>query len=70
MSVLASPPGRPRTLTLSLPTELTPQEAAAIIELIEALRERLLDHYHTSLLEYWKKDRVTRTDVPLSDPPF
>ena len=70
MSASGSPCGTPRTLTLSLPTELTPQQADAILELLEQLHDRLLRHYHAPLLEYWREERVTRQDVPLTDPPF
>ena len=70
MSMPSSPSGTPQTLTLSLPTELTPQEVDAILDLLEQLHDRLLRHYHAPLLEYWREERITRQDVPLSDPPF
>lgn len=64
------PSASPRQLTLELPTDLTPAQAAAVIELLDELRDRLLGHYELALLEYWREDRVTVTEVPLTDPPF
>ncbi len=63
------PPSVP-PLTLELPADLTPAQAAAVLEILAQLHDQLLRHYHASLLEYWREERVTRQDVPLTDPPF
>ena len=70
MSAPFPPSGAPRPLMLELPMDLTPAQAAAVIELLDHVRDRLLRHYHAPLLEYWREERVTRKDVPLTDPPF
>ena len=49
---------------------LTPAQAAAVLELLEQVHDQFLRHYHAPLLEYWREERVTRKDVPLTDPPF
>ena len=68
MSVPWPPSAAP--LTLELPADLTPEQAAAVLEILAQLHDRLLRHDHAPLLEYWREERVTRQDVPLTDPPF
>lgn len=62
--------GAPRTLTVSLPTDLTATQAAAVIELLDELRDTLWAHYEVQVLDIWREERVTQFDVPLTDPPF
>ena len=48
----------------------SPEQAMAVIELVDDLRERIWSHYEDVLLDRFQNDRVTRHEVAVSDPPF
>ena len=57
-------------LELRINPEWTPEQALAVIELIDDLRERIWAHYELILLTAFREDRVTSQDVQIDDPPF
>ena len=60
-------------LTLELPEDLTPAQAAAILQLLTDLRERLFDRYLPQVQQYLRDEQTTDTgthEQPPSDPPF
>ena len=48
----------------------SPEQAMAVIELLDDLHERIWSHYEDVLLDRFQNDRVTRHEVAVSDPPF
>jgi hypothetical protein len=48
----------------------SPEQALAVIELRDDLRERLWTHYELTLLDKLRNDRVTLHHVETNDPPF
>ena len=64
------PSGLQRGLELLIDPHWSPDQALAVIELLDDLRERIWDHYELALLEQIREDRITRHDVEISDPPF
>jgi hypothetical protein len=48
----------------------SPEQAMAVIELLDDLHERIWSHYEAVLLDRFQNDRVTRHEVAVSDPPF
>ena len=60
-------------LTLELPEDLTPAQAAAILQLLTDLRERLFDYYLPQIQQYLRDEQTTDTgtaEQPSGDPPF
>ncbi len=64
------PSGLKRGLELLIDPHWSPDQAMAVIELLDDLRERIWDHYELALLERIREDRITRHDVEITDPPF
>lgn len=64
------PSGLHRGLKLLIDPDWSPDQALAVIELLDDLRERIWAHYELALLTQFREERVTRNDVPLTDPPF
>ena len=48
----------------------SPDQAMAVIYLLDDLRARIWSHYEIVLQEKLRDDRVTHYDVNISDPPF
>jgi hypothetical protein len=48
----------------------SPDQALAVIELLDDLRERIWAHYEFTLMTTFRKQRVTRHAVKITDPPF
>lgn len=57
-------------LDLLIDAEWTPEQALAVVELLDDLRERIWAHYGTVLFERYDADRVTEYEIELTDPPF
>jgi hypothetical protein len=49
--------GLPITFPLGIPTYWTAEEALAVFELIDELRDKIVDYYHPKLQELMRKDR-------------
>ena len=48
----------------------SPDQAMAVVELLDDLRDRIWAHYEAVLLDKCRKDRVTCHRVKITDPPF
>ena len=48
----------------------SPDQAMAVIELIDDLRERIWSSYESVLHQQFRDDRVTHHDIEIADPPF
>jgi len=59
-----------RGLELLIDPHWSPEQALAVIELLDDLRDRIWAHYELALVEQFRKDRVTHHDVVIDDPPF
>jgi hypothetical protein len=64
------PSGLQRGLELLIDPHWSPDQAMAVIELLDDLRDRIWAHYEFTLMATLREDRVTRHDVEISDPPF
>lgn len=57
------------TLTLQIPGDWTPEQALAVYELIDEIREAIWSRYELPLIELLREERVTRFEVD-DDEPF
>lgn len=69
------PSGRQRGIAFLLPDDWTPEQALAVVELLDDLRERIYAHYQAALQEVLREQRQDTTEPappPLGrrDPPF
>jgi hypothetical protein len=69
------PSGIQRGLPFILPDDWTPEQALAVVELLDDLRERIWAHYEIPLHDLLREQRrpIQPADVPAadsSDPPF
>jgi hypothetical protein len=64
------PSGLQRGLELLIDPHWSPDQALTVIELIDDLRDRIWAHYEVTLMPQFRKERVTRHDVEITDPPF
>jgi hypothetical protein len=65
------PSGLQHGLELLIDAAWTPEQARAVIELLDDLRERIWAHYQLVLLEQYRQDRITtQAELPFDEPPF
>ena len=69
------PSGRQRGLPFILPDDWTPQQALAVVELLDDLRERICAHYQIPLHDLLREQCAPTPDPELrhtdiGDPPF
>jgi hypothetical protein len=64
-------------LTLILPTDWTPQQALAVVEILDDLRERIYSHYLIPIQTLLRDERTLATDeldtgtaADFDNPPF
>jgi hypothetical protein len=57
-------------LPLLIDPNWSPEQAMAVVELLDDLRECIWSYYEIALLDKFQNDRVTCYDVETSDPPF
>jgi hypothetical protein len=68
--------GLPKSIVLEIPTYWTPEQALAVFELIDDLRDKIWSHYgmklQKELREQCSPDAIEPTDrsLPLDDPSF
>ena len=70
MKTYHPPSGLQHGLELLIDPEWTPEQAKAVIELLDDLRDRIWAHYELVVIEQHRQDRLTQTELPFSDPPF
>ena len=64
------PSGLNSGLELLIDPHWSSEQAMAVIELLDDLRDRIWTHYEVTLMTQFREDRVTRYDVEITDPPF
>ena len=64
------PSGLRRGLDLLIDPHWSPEQAMAVIALIDDLRDRIWAHYEVALLTHLREEHITRHDVEITDPPF
>ena len=64
------PSGLHDGLDLLIDPRWSPEQAWAVIELLDDLRDRIWSHYEPALIDKLRKDRVSLHQVGISDPPF
>ncbi len=64
------PSGIKQGLALLIDSSWSPDQALAVIELLDDLRHRIWTHYEITLQKKLRDERVTRHNVVISDPPF
>jgi len=64
------PSGLHRGVELVIDPHWSPEQALAVIELLDDLRDRIWAHYELALVTKLREERVSRNDVPTTDPPF
>lgn len=63
----------PSSLESIIPQDWTPQQALALFEVLDALRDRLWDLYGIQIQQCLKEDRSTTSTsntASITDPPF
>ena len=70
MRLYHPPSGIEHGLDLLINPRWSPDQAMAVIELIDDLRDRIWSHYEIVLQQKFREERVTEYDVDISDPPF
>lgn len=64
------PSGLHHGLPLFIDAHWSPEQAMAVIEVLDDLRDRIWTHYESALLNKYRDERITRNDRPVTDPPF
>ncbi|MBS0510517.1 MAG: hypothetical protein JSR42_04930 [Proteobacteria bacterium] len=70
MKTYHPPSGLLRGLDLLIDADWTPEQARAVIELLDDLRERIWAHYQLALLEHYRQDHLMQIELPFDDSPF
>jgi len=70
MKLYYPPSGITQGLELLIDQNWSPDQALAVIELLDDLRDRIWSHYEIVLQQKLRDERVTRHNVVISDPPF
>ena len=70
MNRIHPPSGLQREIEVLIDPHWSPEQAMAVIELLDDLRDRIWAHYDSVLRDTFRDDRVTHRCVEISDPPF
>jgi hypothetical protein len=70
MKLYHPPSGIKQSLELLIDPNWSPNQALAVIELLDDLRDRIWSHYEIALQQKLRDERITKYDVDISDPPF
>jgi hypothetical protein len=66
--------GLPHAIPLAIPTYWTPEQAIAVFELVDDLRETIWSIYQTNLQDLTRQQRqspdIDRIEIDDNDPPF
>jgi hypothetical protein len=64
------PSGLQHGLDLLIDSHWSADQALAVIELLDDLRDRIWSHYEIALQNKLREERVTQLDTKIADPPF
>jgi hypothetical protein len=74
MKLPSSSPGLPLTIPFAIPAYWTPEQAMAVVELLDELRERIWAHYQLQLIDLYREQygsgRAGPSDTTDDDLPF
>ena len=70
MKLYHPPSGIQQGHELQINPNWSPDQAMAVIELLDDLRDRIWSHYEIVLQQKFHEERITEYDVNISDPPF
>jgi hypothetical protein len=73
MTQPSSKPGLPSPRPLTIPAYWTPEQAQAVVELLDDLRERIVEHYQLQLIDLYREQQgagSTQLDFTDDDLPF
>lgn len=70
MKTYHPPSGLQRGLELLIDPDWSPEQALAVIELLDDLRDRIWAHYEFVLRNRFREEHDTLGDTEMSDPPF
>jgi hypothetical protein len=70
MKLYHPPSGTQHGLELLIDPNWSPDQAMAVIELIDDLRDRIWSHYEIVLQQKLRDERISHCEVTISDPPF
>lgn len=70
MKLYHPPSGIQQGLELLIDPNWSPDQALAVIELIDDLRDRIWSHYEIALQQKLRDERISHRDVTSPDPPF
>ena len=57
MTQASSKPGLPLNIPFAIPAYWTPEQAQAVIELLDDLRERITTHYQMQLIDLYREQQ-------------
>lgn len=64
------PSGLLRGLEFVIDPNGSPEQALAVIELLDDLRDRIWAHYAFALLTQFREHRLPHHNIEIADPPF
>jgi len=70
VKLIHQPSGLQDGLDLLIDSRWSPDQAMAVIELLDDLRDRIWAHYEVALQTRFRELRVTHRDVETHHPPF
>ncbi len=70
MKLYHPPSGITHGLELLIDSNWSPEQAMAVIEMLDDLRDRIWNHYEIVLQQKLADDRITGYDIDITDPPF
>lgn len=70
MSRIHQPSGLQRGIDVLIDRHWSPEQAMAVVELLDDLRECIWAHYESTLYRKFRDERVTLHQVEITDPPF
>ena len=70
MKTYHPPSGLQRGLELLINPDWSPEQALAVIELLDDLRDRIWAHYEFDLRNRFREEHDTLGNTEMSDPPF
>jgi hypothetical protein len=70
MKPIHQPSGLQRGIDVLIDSHWSPEQAMAVIELLDDLRDRIWTNYEPVLQRKFLDERVTQHHVEITDPPF
>lgn len=70
MRRIHQPSGLRQGLDLLIDPAWSPDQAMAVVELLDDLRDRIWAHYESVLLDQFRDEHATRHNVKITNPPF